>query len=85
MEGVAPGFVPPLFDRALVRETIAIPEEEGRSMAVRLAREEGLLGGTSTGLNVAAALRLARGGATVATVVCDTGLKYLSGNLFSAL
>jgi cysteine synthase len=55
-------------------------------MARRLAREEGLLVGTSTGLNVAAAVALARElgpGKVVATVAVDTGLKYLAGNLFA--
>jgi len=50
-------------------------------MATRLARDEGLFGGTSTGANVVAALRLAERlgpGATIVTVMCDTGLKYLS-------
>lgn len=50
-------------------------------MAMRLAREEGLFAGTSTGANVVAALRLAdtlAAGATIVTVMCDTGMKYLS-------
>ena len=54
-------------------------------MARRLAREEGLLVGTSSGLNVAAAVQLARElglGRTVATVAVDSGLKYLAGDLF---
>ncbi len=51
-------------------------------MALRLARQEGLFGGTSTGANVLAAPRLAGelgAGATIVTVMCDTGMKYLSG------
>ena len=51
-------------------------------MALRLAREEGLFAGTSTGVNVVAALRLAEdlpAGSTVVTVMCDTGMKYLKG------
>ncbi len=58
----------------------------GREMARRLAREEGLLVGTSSGLNVAAAVDLARElgpGKTVTTVAVDTGLKYLAGDLFT--
>ena len=54
-------------------------------MALRLAREEGLFAGTSTGANVVAALRVAERlgpGATVVTVTCDTGMKYLKS--FSA-
>ncbi len=56
-------------------------------MAVRLAREEGLFCGTSTGANVIAALRLAEElgpEATVVTLMCDTGMKYLSTALYRA-
>jgi len=56
-------------------------------MAIRLAREEGLLAGTSTGANVIAALRLADQlgpDATIVTIMCDTGIKYLSTGLFRA-
>ncbi len=66
-------------------EARAIEEDEGRAMARRLAREEGLLVGTSSGLNIAAAVQLAREigpGKIVATVAVDTGLKYLAGDLF---
>jgi cysteine synthase len=55
-------------------------------MARRLAVEEGILAGTSTGLNVVAAIQLAQQlgpGSTVATVACDTGLKYLAGDLYA--
>ena len=58
---------------------------DGREMARRLAREEGLLVGTSSGLNIAAALQIARelgSGKVVATVAVDSGLKYLAGDLF---
>ncbi len=67
-------------------EARAIDEAEARAMAKRLAREEGLLVGTSSGLNIAAAIALATElgpGKTVATVVVDTGLKYLAGDLFT--
>jgi len=86
VEGVAPGFVPPQFDRALVSETRAIDEAEARRMAWTLARQEGLFAGTSTGLNVVAALQLARelgAGHTVVTVAVDSGLKYLAGDLYA--
>ncbi|MFT4543549.1 MAG: cysteine synthase A [Planctomycetota bacterium] len=85
IDGTAPGFWPPLFDAELVTEVIALPEQEARSMARRLAREEGIFAGTSTGLNVLAALRLAQeigAGGTVVTVACDTGFKYLAGDLY---
>ncbi len=86
IEGVGIGFVPPLLDAALFDEVRPIEESEGREMARRLAKEEGLLAGTSSGTNVAGAVHIARElgrGHTVVTVACDTGLKYLAGDLFS--
>ena len=86
VEGVAPGFVPPQFDRALVSETRAIDEAEARRMAWTLARQEGLFAGTSTGLNIVAALQIARElgtDQTVVTVAVDSGLKYLAGDLYA--
>ncbi len=86
IDGTAAGFVPPLFDRAVVTEVRALPEAAARSMCRRLAREEGIFAGTSTGLNVLAALDLAREigrGGTVVTVACDTGFKYLDGPLYA--
>jgi cysteine synthase len=85
VEGIAPGFVPPHLKRSDYDEARAIDEEEARAMARRLAREEGIFAGVSTGLNVVAALRIARelgAGHRVATVAVDTGLKYLAGDLF---
>ncbi len=87
VEGTAPGFVPPHLERTDYDEARAIDEGEARDMARRLAREEGIFAGTSTGLNVVAALQLARElgpGHRVATVAVDTGLKYLAGDLFAA-
>ncbi len=87
VDGTAAGFLPPLYDPARVQQVMAIPEEEARQTVRALAREEGIFAGTSTGLNLTAALRLARQlgpGKTVVTVACDTGLKYLAGNLFQA-
>jgi cysteine synthase len=86
VEGTAPGFVPPHLTAADYDEARAIDEEEGREMARRLAREEGVFAGVSTGLNVVGALQLARElgpGHRVATVAVDTGLKYLAGDLFT--
>lgn len=86
VEGVAPGFVPPQFDRGLVTRAVGVDEAEGRRMAWGLARREGIFGGTSTGLNVAGAVRLAReigAGHTVVTVAVDSGFKYLSGDLYA--
>lgn len=85
VEGIGVGFLPPLLDRDLYDEARAISEQAGREMCRRLAKVEGLLVGTSTGLNVVAAIELARElgpDATVVTVAPDTGLKYLNGPLF---
>ena len=85
VEGTATGSVPPHMTARPYDEARAIPEAEARAMAQRLARDEGLLAGTSSGLNIAAAIALARElgpGKVVATVVVDSGLKYLAGDLF---
>jgi cysteine synthase A len=85
VEGIGIGFVPPLLDTDLYEEARAIEEDDGRDMARRLAAEEGLLAGISSGLNVAGAVEIARElgeGHTVVTVAVDTGLKYLGGDLF---
>ena len=87
VEGIGVGFVPPLLDRSVCDDVFAIPEEAARAMCGRLAREEGLLVGTSSGLNVVAAVDIAsRLGPemTVVTVACDTGLKYMAGDLFGS-
>jgi cysteine synthase A len=86
VEGIGTGSVPPHIADKPYDEARAIDEAEARDVALRLAREEGLLVGTSSGLNVAAAIRLARElgpGKVVATVAVDTGLKYLAGDLFA--
>jgi cysteine synthase A len=85
VEGIAPGFVPPHLKSAAYDEARAIDETEARAMARRLAREEGVFAGTSSALNVLAAVKLAKelgSGKVVATVAVDTGLKYLAGDLF---
>ena len=86
VEGTGIGFIPPLLDADRYDEVRPIDEDDGRAMARRLAAEEGLLAGTSTGLNVAGAIELATElgpGRTVVTVACDTGLKYLAGDLYA--
>ena len=85
VEGIGTGRIPPHMTHRPHDEARAIREEDARAMAQRLAREEGLLVGTSSALNVVAAIDLARElgpGKVVATVAVDTGLKYLSGDLF---
>ena len=86
VEGTAPGFVPPHLTREDYDEARAINEDEARAFARRLAKEEGVFAGVSTGLNVLAACQLAKElgpGRRVATVAVDTGLKYLAGDLFA--
>jgi cysteine synthase len=85
IEGIGIGFVPPLWKPHEVDEIQTVSTEEAKAMARRLAREEGIFAGTSTGANVVAALRLAERlgpGATVATIVVDSGLRYLSTDVF---
>jgi cysteine synthase A len=85
VEGIGVGIVPPKLTPDTYDEARAIDETESREMARRLAKEEGVFAGTSSGLNVVAAIRLARElgpGKTVVTVAVDTGLKYLAGDLF---
>jgi len=81
IEGIGAGFVVPLWDPSAVNEIVPVSTEEAKAMARRLAREEAILAGTSTGANLVAALRVAQRlgpGATVVTVMCDSGIKYLS-------
>jgi len=85
VEGIGTGRVPPHLADKPYHEARAIREEDARTMARRLACEEGLLVGTSSALNIVAAVDLARelgAGKVVTTVAVDTGLKYLAGDLF---
>ena len=87
VEGVGVGFEPPFLDRDRCREIRTVDENDAIAMARRLASEEGLLCGVSTGLNVCAALELAvelGAGHSVVTFGCDSGTKYLSGDVFVA-
>ncbi len=81
IDGVGAGFVVPNWEPSLVDQIETVSTSEARAMAARLAREEGIFGGTSTGGNVVAALKVAEqlgADATVVTVMCDTGMKYFS-------
>jgi cysteine synthase A len=85
IEGVGPGFVPPVWRPETADEVLGVPTAEAMDMTRRLAREEALFAGTSSGANVVAAIEVARRlgpGRTVATLVCDSGLKYLSTELY---
>jgi len=87
IEGIATGKVPPHLARTDYDDALALDEAEARKMARRMAAEDGIFAGTSSGLNVAAAVRLARElgpGHRVVTVAVDSGLKYLAGDLFTA-
>ena len=81
IDGIGAGFVVPLWQEDAADQIEQVSTEEAKAMVIRLAREEGLFAGTSTGGNVIAALRLAEQlgpDATVVTIMCDTGMKYLS-------
>ena len=81
IEGVGIGYTPPLWDPALADHILAVGTDEAKHMARRLAREEGVFSGTSSGANVIAAIRVAQRlgpEATVVTLMCDTGLKYVN-------
>lgn len=85
VEGIGVGFVPPLLDSNLYDEVRSVEETDARDMARRMAAHEGILAGTSSGLNVCGAIELAKDlgpGRTVVTVACDTGLKYMAGDLY---
>ncbi len=80
IDGIGAGFVVPLWHSGIADRIERVSTQEAVAMALRLAREEGLFAGTSTGCNVVAALRLAEElgpDATVVTVMCDSGMKYL--------
>jgi cysteine synthase len=80
IDGIGAGFVVPLWHGGVADAIETVSTDEAIAMAFRLAREEGIFAGASTGANVIAALRLAEelgAGAMVVTIVCDTGMKYL--------
>ena len=85
IEGVGIGYTPPLFVRCLVDEIVPIATNDAKAMARRLAREEGLFAGTSSGANVLAAIQLGEKlgpGAKVVTLMVDSGLKYLNTDVY---
>jgi cysteine synthase A len=85
IEGVGIGYPPPLWEPALVDEIVTVATEEAKEMARRLAREEALFAGTSAGANVVAAIRVGQRlgpAAKVVTLMADSGLKYLSTDVY---
>jgi cysteine synthase A len=80
IDGIGAGYVVPLWHEGIADAIEPVSTDDARAMAFRLAAEEGLFCGTSTGANVTAALRLAERlgpDATIVTIMCDTGMKYL--------
>jgi cysteine synthase A len=86
IEGVGIGYTPPLWDPSVVDEILPIGTAEAKAMARRLAREEGVFAGTSSGANVLAAIQIGERlgpGARVVTLMVDSGLKYLGTDVFA--
>ena len=81
LPGIGADFVPPLLNREIIDEVVPVTDEDAAQMSLRLAREEGLLVGISSGANVVASLVIAERlgeGKTVVTVLADTGERYLA-------
>lgn len=87
IQGIGAGFIPKNFDRAIIDEILTISNDEAIKMASYIATNEGLLCGISAGANVHAALEVAKRpenlGKNVVTILCDSGERYLSMNLFN--
>jgi cysteine synthase len=85
LEGIGSGFVPSICRLDLADEIVAVKDEDAIETTRKLARMEGIFGGTTSGANVWAALQLARRlgpGKKIVTLVVDSGLKYLNGDLY---
>ena len=88
IQGIGAGFVPPVFDRRLIDEILPVSDQEAMEVGRRLAKEEGLLSGVSSGAVVAAALRIGQrpemAGKRVVVILASFGERYLSTPMFSA-
>jgi cysteine synthase A len=87
IEGVGIGYTPPLWEPTLVDEILPVGTNDAKEMARRITREEALFAGTSSGANVVAAIEVAKRlgpGAKVVTLMVDSGLKYLSTDVFTS-
>lgn len=85
IEGIGIGFIPPLWRPEEIDEILTVTTDDAKAMTRRLAQEEGIFAGTSSGANVVAALRVAERlgpGKSVVTMMCDSGLRYLSTDVF---
>lgn len=85
IEGIGIGFIPPLWKPEMVNEILTVSTDDAKAMARRLAKEEGIFAGTSSGANVVAALRIAERlgqGKNVVTIMVDSGLRYLSTDVY---
>ena len=85
IEGVGIGYTPPLWDPGLYHEIIAVSTDDAKEIARRLAREEAIFAGTSSGANMIAAMQVAERlgpDGTVVTLIADSGLKYLGTDVY---
>lgn len=85
LEGIGSGFVPSICRLDLADEIVAVSDEDAAATAKKLARTEGIFGGTTSGANVWTALQRARligAGKKIVTIIIDSGLKYLNGDLY---
>ena len=85
LEGIGTGFIPSICRLDLADEIMPVSDKDAQETARRLAREEGIFGGTTSGANVWGAMQRARiigAGKKIVTIICDSGLKYLNGDLY---